>query len=201
MGEQTENLWTEFNNLENTDDVVILKAQALYKFLVVLDIESVGTFLEYEKEKLESSLINDKYYELVIEVCVFYLHFIDRMAFESLGPKQRDIFMDILVPESRKALFSFFNELGIDTKEGDFNDTFIDLYKKRQEEYEKYKELVPKKDESFLNTLFWEFGKKVSQILTGQNSDMFINMGVLEFITGPLVKVLELPKLFGKPKS
>jgi len=201
MEEQKENLWTEFDNLENTDDVVILKAKALYKFLIALNIKSVSAFFEYEKEELEPSLINDKYHELVIDVCIFYLHFIDRMAFESLGPKQRDIFMDILVSESKKALFNIFTELGIDIKEIDFNNTFLYLYVKRQEEYEKFKELVPKNDENMLNTLFWEFGKKVSQILTGKNSNMAINVGVLQFIIEPLVKVLELPKLFGKPKS
>lgn len=203
MNESINNLWEEFNGLKNTDDVVVKKATALCRPLVLLALESNEIFFERLKnlDHFDKKLISEKYYIVFYEVSLFYLHFIDRMAFESLEIKQRDIFMNILVFNVCEALFEIFTELDVETKKSTFLNAFNNLYLTRQEEYGKYKKLVPEKEQGFANTLFWEFGKKISEILTGENSDMSINMLTLECLTNPLIQVLELPKLFGGPSN
>ena len=183
-------LWQQFQGKGNSDEILIEKAKAVSPFVVTLVIEDTKSlFQQLEKDK-ERKVDRDKFGAVFLEMALFYLHFVDRIAFQYLGAERRNIFIDALFVEIKEAL-SRIHESGIDAMQ--FRSTFGDAYNERQVEYGKYKKLFAEKDEGTKDTLFWEFGKKIAGIF-GSEMDIIVIMYVTTIVYS--LTALQLPELF-----
>ncbi len=90
------------------------------------------------------------------EFLFLYLHLSDLYVFQMLKEK-RDSFQNYVV---KKVLHDM--EIKID-------DAFIDIYNSRLQEYSTRKRLIAdtSKGETPKDTLFWEFGKRISSLVSG----------------------------------
>jgi hypothetical protein len=97
------------------------------------------------------------------EFMFLYLNLIDRYSYSFLKNDRND-FQNYVV---KKVL----EDLGIE-----MDSDFIDIYNNRQDEFSKYKKLMgdPDKGESPQDGLFWEFGKHISEIVSGLPNNVFI---------------------------
>ena len=85
--------------------------------------------------------------QFAVEVIVFYLHLIDRLAFRELGAAKRNIFCDRLASAVTENLTD------------DLRESLHETYNRRQMQYGKCKVLFPKKGDPLKDTIFWEFSK------------------------------------------
>jgi hypothetical protein len=154
-----------------------------------LAVEDAKRILE-ELKKDKERKVDNKFGEVVFEMLLFYLHFIDRIAFQHLGVEPRNTFIDALFIEIRERL-SRIHESGIDAMQ--FRSGFGNAYNARQAEYGKYKKMFAEKDEGTKDTLFWEFGKKIAGIL-GNEMDIVVIMYVQAIVYS--LTALQLPELF-----
>ena len=99
---------------------------------------------------------SSKALDFLVELLVFYMHLIDRLAFANLGPAKRKVFSDRLVLAAVKELRP---RLSKEISADDFCNSLRDTYNRRQTEYERYKVWIPKKAEPLKDTLFWEVSK------------------------------------------
>lgn len=86
-----------------------------------------------------------------LEGMVFFLHLLDRTAFEFLGPFKRRVFMD--------AVLEGVSE--ISPPAGLQRESFRALWNTRQSEYSAYSKLYPENEEPWKGTLCWEFAKRI----------------------------------------
>lgn len=86
-----------------------------------------------------------------IEGMVFFLHLLDRTAFERFGPFKRRVFMDAIL----EGLSETSPPVGLQ------RNTFLDLWNERQKEYSAFPKLYPENAESWKGTLCWEFAKRM----------------------------------------
>ena len=115
--------------------------------------------------------------QFLIEVFVFYMHLLNRMAFNELQQSGRDAFADCLVDTVLGGIGQGLHE---PISSGDFRVRFIRTYNEREEHYAQFRDWLPKGDQSPKGTLFWEFGK-VLFALTGDNP----NVGMLVYLVAP----------------
>lgn len=101
-----------------------------------------------------------------IELFVFYMYILDRLAFLHLGAEKRDIFSDRLIVVVMNGLVVDLNK---ELSAVDFVAEMRDTYNHRQSEYSRYKELIPPKDEPLKDTLFWEFSKVLFALFDDEN--------------------------------
>lgn len=158
------NLWCQFKGFANTDEILIEKAKAFAPVLFGLISEDTKSLFEELKEE---NVDAKKYGEVFFEMVLFNLHYVDRSAFSHLGAEKRNIFMDALVIEFGEAM-SITDDVGIEAAQ--FRSSFLEAYEERQEEYIKYKKSFPENKESPKDTLFWEFGKKITRVLDLENN-------------------------------
>jgi hypothetical protein len=117
--------------------------------------------------------------QFVIEVIVFYMHLVDRMAFAHFGAVKRETFGDrFIVAVVREFLQETSRELSADS----LGKALRDTYNRRQIHYATYKVLVPKKDDPLKDTLYWEFSKILFGFLNDTNPAtlMFLNLVVVD---------------------
>jgi hypothetical protein len=181
-------IWLEFKGQKNTDDVIKLKSYKLSYYLVYLSAKATEKLFENAEIKLEES----RYHEIFVEVSIFYLHFVDRVAFQYLEKKTKEFFMDNLFIELSKRILDSFKESP--QSQLIFNSLFINMSNERQIEYGKYKNILPEKDENMRDSLFWEFGKKICSILK-KEEDLHLMMLIQIYLTKPLIEVLNVPDL------
>jgi len=89
--------------------------------------------------------------EVVLEGMLFFLHLLDRTAFERFGPLRRPVFIDAVL----EGISATSPPLGLERND------FQDLWNARQEEYSAFAKLYPKDAESLKGTLCWEFAKRM----------------------------------------
>lgn len=106
----------------------------------------------------------------------FFIHFIDRRAFSLLTPKNRKALMD---PVGYRTIERFIKN---NTNKNDQIDR-DNLLRQNLEElnsffsiFSKYKKIVPSKDDSPKDTLFWEFSKKISQAIDNSVDILYITI-------------------------
>lgn len=97
-----------------------------------------------------------------IELTTFYLHLVDRRAFEIIGPSGRDTLMDVLV---FAALTHYVHEFETENSKK-LADRFLASYQARGLIFSEYP-LFPEKGQSYANTYIWESAKAISHILCG----------------------------------
>lgn len=154
------------------------------------------------KSKLEDdkfkNLDLEVYSKVMLEYILLYLHFGDMLVF-SLTKEKRKVIIDEVLTKVYEALEKYDENatiklFGEKTNQNltkhfvywskmAYSINFHDLYNERQLEYFAYKELIPAKDKPLTNTLFWEFGKKISNIATGSPDDMRIIMDSVSYAT------------------
>jgi len=187
--QQNKKLWEQFKNKGNNSNILVEKAKAITPFVIGFAIEDTKRLFE-ELEKDKERKIDNKFGEVLFEMVLFYLHFIDRTAFQYLKVEQRNTFIDALFIEIREQL-SRIHESGIEATQ--FRSGFGEAYNARQIEYGKYKKMFAEKDEGTKDTLFWEFGKKIAGVL-GNEMDIMVIMYVQMIIYS--LTALQLPELF-----
>lgn len=112
----------------------------------------------------------------IIELIVFYMHLVDRLAFAYFGATGRKIFGDRLtVAVVKEILRGLSQELSAD----DFGRSLRDTYNRRQKEYARYKMLMPEKDKSLKDTLYWEVSKVLFGLLDGENPATLVFLNIL----------------------
>jgi hypothetical protein len=94
--------------------------------------------------------------QFLIEVSVFYMHLLNRIAFKELQPSERDVFVHHLVD-------TVVDGIGQEQHESisseDFRTRFIRTYNEREVHYAQFREWLRKSDQPPKGTLFWEFGE------------------------------------------
>ena len=99
--------------------------------------------------------------DIYIEFLIFDLHCLDRLLATDkqvrafISDEDREIIMNGLVA-------AFSNDLEA------YSADFITSYNAGQIDYGSYKKILAHSPESIKNTLFWEFGKKISKLINGQ---------------------------------
>lgn len=182
-------LWQQFKGKKNTEEILFDKAKSVAPFVVHMITED-SKLLFQKIKKTEKNKKDDKFDEVFFEMALFYLHFVDRIAFQYLEVKQRNIFVDTLFVEVRE-LLSHVYESEIDATQ--FRSSFGEAYNDRQNEYGQYKKLFAEKDEGTGGTLFWEFGKRLARVLSS-DKDILVKMYIQTRIY--TLAALQLPELF-----
>lgn len=108
------------------------------------------------------------------EFLFFFTHLAMRFALSKLGNDKRiklqESLCPILIYSTTEAWFGHWPE---EYKEGIKNDFFTNI-NTAEIEYSKYKKLFSEKDESFKDTLFWEFGKNIARLSGYENNPAVI---------------------------
>ncbi len=92
--------------------------------------------------------------QITIEVIVFYMHLVDRLALAHLGVEKREAFVDRFIVAVVKEVS---RELAKQVSADDFVPALRETYNLRQVQYARYRMLMPSEREALKNTLFWEF--------------------------------------------
>lgn len=181
------------HNKKKTDKILLEKAKSIVQLVIKISFNNSKVICdEIEKDNLYT--VNDKIFNSIcLEIALFYIHFIDRIAFIYIGVKKRNIFMDFL--------FRLFLDIGSDEYIDDFEKIrfrFIvgEMYNERQAEYGRYKKLFAESDEDYSNTLYWEFGKKIANIVTFEYDLKIIMLIIITISTSILCDSSFFDELF-----
>ena len=200
--EEKQDLWSSYYGLPNDENLLEEKAAAFAPVLVHFAKSSQESLRkELEKDINVEDSTNDYKGKITIqkwdnafhEFVFLFLHVTDRLAFEYLSTEQRSTFM-------YKLLVHVFFTLNVELKPKEpelrkkDSDAFITTNNERQQNYAQYKKMFPQKNESVADTLFWEFGEFISNILTDEQKDARVIMTV-QLIIIPNMLSLQLPQL------
>jgi hypothetical protein len=114
--------------------------------------------------------------QFAVEIIVFYMHLVDRMAFAHLLPAERKIFGDRFIVAVVKETL---RELSRDVSADDFGDVLRDTYNKRQMQYARYGVFISGHDQPLKDTLYWEFSKILFGLFKEQNPATLIHLNLL----------------------
>jgi hypothetical protein len=119
--------------------------------------------------------------QFVIEVVVFYMHLVDRLAFAYLGAARRGTFADRFTEAVLHAMLAGLRS----TPPEALGRALLDTYNRRQIQYARYKVLIPKEKEPLKDTLYWEFSKVLFGFLDDENpaTIMFLNIFMIHYAT------------------
>lgn len=189
--EKEKKLWQKFESKKNTEDVLIEKAKALAP-IIILSISEDLKLLSKTLKKNMDILYGNKFNEIIYEMTLFYLHLVDRVAFQYLNVNQRNIFADTLFINIREILSGAYES---ETTQTQFRSLFSKVYDERQNEYAQYKKLFAENNEGTNGTLYWEFGKKIAGILDLETKEKLLAIFQIQWIQNS-ISVLQLPVLF-----
>lgn len=132
--------------------------------------------------------------QFIIEVIVFYMHLVDRLAFAHLGAAKQETFGDRFVVAVEKEVL---RELCEEVSADDFAQALRDTYNHRQMQYARYKVLIPAKGEPLKDTLYWEFSKILFGFLDDQNPAtlMFLNLFVADITNVMLTDAMKVEEV------
>ena len=108
-----------------------------------------------------------KIWDLVVEDIWFSAHLLDRIAFAELGPDARPAFVNTLIETLAEDLWLV---CPTDVGSEEFRLWFGSFFNTRNREYGACRKLYAEEGEAAVGgTLFWEFGMKMSLILSESN--------------------------------
>jgi hypothetical protein len=136
---------------------------------------------------LESSLngaqifqgFNDKempkeiFWETVLEFQFLFLHITDRIALSTMGDEKRSQFMDSLIENiNQNTVDNAYNQTSSskNPRLKEILSGYFDRLNQRNVQYANFKKLFLDSKESPSGTLFWEFGKILSCVVTGSEN-------------------------------
>lgn len=127
-----------------------------------ISIECTNKVTEFCTSDSDKIVSDNDFGSIIVEFEYLYLHIVDRYAYIALPENIRDAFIEalginVIELNYKKYGFNLENKLIEDTKEYETN-----ILNNRNREYSKYKKIFPDKGEGTGNTLFWEFGKKIT---------------------------------------
>lgn len=184
--------WKEFRGKGNSDAVLIEKAKAVAPLLDDLITESTQHLFSVLKEERGDTIDQEKFSEVYFEIALFYVHLIDRIAFQYLGPEKRIVFIESVCDEYLEITNKDFMTYNNDVNAAEFRTLFLDSLNERQLEYGTYK-MSTEKDEALAGTVLWEFGKKIAEILNCA-MDIWVIMYVHSSVLSPF-EALHIPEL------
>jgi hypothetical protein len=158
---------TEFEKADLLGEGLVGNATEIASFI----LNELGKFdngIEFRSENTTT--------QFLIEVIVFYMHLVDRLAFAHLSEATREIFCDrFVVAMVREVL----RELARDISADEFVNALRDTHNRRQMEYARYKALIPREDEPQKDTLYWEFSKVLFGFLNDSNPARLVFLNLL----------------------
>ncbi len=180
--------WVEFLGKQNTEEIIYQKANALAFEILNGVYSKIGRIRKSQKEGGNKDL---KSIVFLNELCIAYLHAIDRKVYQAFNPMERDKFMNALDYFVLEMISKDFENQGWETSE--FKKRFKDLYNTRFAEYSKFKLEYPANSaKGMANTMFWEMGKTIADNAGLEPLEcMFIGIDILGDIT-----FFNLPELF-----
>jgi len=151
--------------------------------------------LIYEKFGKDSKEAMDSWVQVKYEFLFFFAHLANRFALSKLGNNKRIKLQDLLGPMlvncTTEAWFGHWPEK---YQEGIKND-FYNNINLAELEYSKCKKLLPEKDESPKDTLFWELGKNIARLSGYENNPVVIiqciDVSVKKFTNMKLDKLID----------
>lgn len=162
----TSGVWSYFHAKKNTESVLREKADLIAR-LVEKSWDSGLIFaaaLRDQKPDISLEVAEAKC--VWSETAALFVRVIYELASKALTEQELEVFIDAI-------LVSLTNRL---ENKGIQSSDFNKLLDERLEEYRAYLKWFPEKDESYANTLFWEFGKKVATILNVGKNALFLTL-------------------------
>ena len=131
--------------------------------------------------------------QFVIEIVVFYMHMVDRLAFQYLGPYRREVFADRL---NIAVIKEFLCSRNKEVDAAEFAEHLKDAYNRRQREYAQYKDLIPMKDQPPKGTLFWEFSSILFGFMDDSNPATLVSLYLFTIdVSLELMKVMKIEEV------
>lgn len=108
---------------------------------------------------------------VLVETAALLIRIVDEIAFGTLTPETREVFMDELEISVGRALES----KGVELSE------FARVLAERMSEYSRYRKWVAGENEAAKDTLFWEYSKKIGAIVNIEEH-LFFTVGLTNFL-------------------
>jgi hypothetical protein len=140
------------------------KAEVLGRRLIC-GVDEAASLISFQiAEQCPAGLSDANVLQFFIELFVFYMQFLDRLALECLDDEERSRFEDHLVAVVTDGIVRGFNK-GLSSAE--FVARLKDTYDLRQAEYKKLNLSPPAEGEPLNDTLFWTFIKIIFALTEG----------------------------------
>lgn len=167
----------------NTPGVLTRKGHALATMVVACAQHSYWSLTEVVGE-LDKRLgaeppTREHFARMFYEWVWLYIHLIDRIAFDLIGPKKRSALVNALVERTVEILRDAAEEESPKLKQmaepkvikAGLMDSFWENLNVRQQEYAKFAKWLPDDKEGYGGTLFWEFAAKLARVV-GRERDL-----------------------------
>ena len=141
------------NKEMNTSDATAIFLKIIFK----VSTECVRNIISFYSSDTNKTISNEELEKILVEFEYLFIHIIDRYAHMILSESTRNRFIEelgIAVINERLNLKKNSIEKEKQCK--------MNLLNERNWEYSKYERLFPNQGEGTKDTLFWEFGKKIS---------------------------------------
>jgi hypothetical protein len=153
-------LWSYFRGRGNSASVLFEKAKVVTSLVEM--VWNSGLILVASADD-QIRLTEDHARCVFSETGILFVRMLDEIAFGALGAELSEEFMDDFIESVARALES----------KGVQPERFAELLSERIVEYAGYAKWLPEKGEGSRGTLFWEFGKKIADIVGVGKSAVF----------------------------
>jgi len=139
--------------------------------------------------------VGDKEFSLInFEFIYFFLHLIDRLAFNS-DIKNRGEIMSALEEQTISTIINVLCEKRFDPQKIEQIKTErFNIFHNSVKEYSQYQKWFPDKDEGMKDTLFWEFAKNICE-LSGNKDDIAVNLMATKYVSESLPELMFIKSL------
>jgi hypothetical protein len=190
-------LWAYFHGKSNTAPVLFEKAKVVTHLIDT--VWSDGLILSAPIRAQDANSLGrfeeDQARRVIAENAALFLRIVDEIAFSALGADLAEEFSEALADFVRRDVQG----------RGVQPESFAQCLNERLAEYADYSKWVPTKGESAKGTLFWEFAKKVADIVGIGRSALFnllLTSSILETLTmWRLSELLKGAEVQGLPSS
>jgi hypothetical protein len=160
-------LWAYFHGKDNTAPVLFEKAKVVASLIDSVWSDGLVLSAPIRTQDISSKgrLEDDQARRVIAENAALFLRIVDEIAFTAMGADLSDGFIDALMEFVAKDALG----RGVDPE------TFARCLDERLAEYAGYRKWLPAKGESARGTLFWEFGKRIADII-GIGRDAVFNL-------------------------
>lgn len=165
--------WASFHGKPNTKEVLREKARLVAR-LIEMDWDKglvIAAIMKGNSDVPEVRLGEEEARCVLVETAALLIRIVDEIAFGTLAPETREVFMDELEISVGRALES----KGVELTE------FARVFTERMSEYSRYRKWVAGENEAAKDTLFWEYSKKIGAIVNIEEH-LFFTVGLTNFL-------------------
>jgi hypothetical protein len=165
--------WASFHGKPNTKEVLCDKARLVAR-LIEMDWDKglvIAAMMKDNSDVPEVRLGEEEARCVLVETGALLIRIVDEIAFGTLTPETREVFMDELEISVGRALES----KGVELTE------FARVLAERMSEYSRYRKWVAGENEATKDTLFWEYSKKIGAIVNIEEH-LFFTVGLTNFL-------------------